>query len=152
MIIVALVAIAVNAAPTKLAKLGDSSVKVEKQEKVLCMLKQNVNKHVVRPEQASQEKTFAAGKRYALPAMQKAAAADIVLNGEGFLVGPEYEAATGEWLLHWRRKDILSVCAGTARKITIVVLIPSMISVWNILGDGINRQICSMRFTSRMLR
>ena len=99
MIIVALVAIAVNAAPTKLAKLGDSSVKVEKQEKVLCMLKQNVNKHVVRPEQASQEKTFAADKRYALPAMQKAAAADIVLNGEGFLVGPEYEAATGEWYI-----------------------------------------------------
>ena len=99
MIIVALVAIAVNAAPTKLAKLGDSSVKVEKQEKVLCMLKQNVNKHVVRPEQTSQEKTFAADKRYALPAMQKAAAADIVLNGEGFLVGPEYEAATGEWYI-----------------------------------------------------
>ena len=99
MIIVALVAIAVNAAPTKLAKLGDSSVKVEKQEKVLCMLKQNVNKHVVRPEQASQEKTFAADKRYALPAMQNAAAADIVLNGEGFLVGPEYEAATGEWYI-----------------------------------------------------
>ena len=27
----------------------------------------------------------------------KAAAETVVLNGEGFLVGPEYEAATGEW-------------------------------------------------------
>ena len=32
-----------------------------------------------------------------LAPMAKAAAETVVLNGEGFLVGPEYEAATGEW-------------------------------------------------------
>ena len=42
------------------------------------------------------EKTFQ--KQHAL-GMKKAAAEDIVLNGEGFLVGPEYDAATGEWYI-----------------------------------------------------
>ena len=32
-----------------------------------------------------------------LAPITKAEAQTIVLNGEGFLVGPEYEAATGEW-------------------------------------------------------
>ena len=98
-IFVALVAMAVSvsAAPTKLTKLDDASQKVEKQEKVLRMLKQNVDKHVTRPEQVQQETSFVAKQKCALPSMQKAMAADIVLNGEGFLVGPEYEAATGEW-------------------------------------------------------
>ncbi len=34
-----------------------------------------------------------------LAPMAKAAAQAITLNGEGFLVGPEYEAATGEWYI-----------------------------------------------------
>ena len=34
-----------------------------------------------------------------LAPITKAAAQTIVLNGEGFLVGPEYEAATGEWYI-----------------------------------------------------
>ena len=42
------------------------------------------------------EKSF--NKQHAL-GMKKAAAEDIVLNGEGFLVGPEYEAETGEWYI-----------------------------------------------------
>ena len=42
------------------------------------------------------EKSF--NKQHAL-GMKKAAAEDIVLNGEGFLVGPDYEAATGEWYI-----------------------------------------------------
>ena len=96
-ILVALVAMAVSATPTKLTKLDDSSQKVEQQEKLLRMLKQNVDKHVTRPEQAKQETSFVAKQKCALPSMQKAMAADIVLNGEGFLVGPEYEAATREW-------------------------------------------------------
>ena len=98
-ILVALVAMAVSATPTKLTKLDDSSQKVEQQEKLLRMLKQNVDKHVTRPEQAKQETSFVAKQKCALPSMQKAMAADIVLNGEGFLVGPEYEAATGEWYI-----------------------------------------------------
>ena len=37
--------------------------------------------------------------QYAMPLKQEESAATISLNGDGFLVGPEYEAATGEWYI-----------------------------------------------------
>ena len=79
---------------TQLKKLSDAPACSPKQQRALRLINQDLTKRA--NPAAVAEKTFQ--KQHAL-GMKKAAAADIVLNGEGFLVGPEYEAATGEWYI-----------------------------------------------------
>ena len=93
--LVAFVAMGLVAAPARqLKKLADAPVQSVNQQRALRLINQDVTKRA--NPAAVAEKTFK--KQHAL-GMKKAAAADIVLNGEGFLVGPEYEAATGEWYI-----------------------------------------------------
>ena len=93
--LVAFVAMGLVAAPARqLKKLADAPVQSVNQQRALRLINQDVTKRA--NPAAVAEKTFQ--KQHAL-SMKKAAAADIVLNGEGFLVGPEYEAATGEWYI-----------------------------------------------------
>lgn len=80
------------AAPLK--KLSDASALSSNQQRALRLMNQDLTKRA-NPAIVA-DKSFS--KQYAL-GMNKAAAADITLNGEGFLVGPEYEAATGEWYI-----------------------------------------------------
>ena len=83
---------ALVAAPLK--KLSDASALSSNQQRALRLMNQDLTKRA-NPAIVA-DKSFS--KQYAL-GMNKAAAADVVLNGEGFLVGPEYEAATGEWYI-----------------------------------------------------
>ena len=93
--LLAFVAIGLMAAPTtQINKLSDASALSVNEQRALRLINQDVTKRA--NPAAVAEKTFQ--KQHAL-GMKKAAAADIVLNGEGFLVGPEYEAATGEWYI-----------------------------------------------------
>ena len=93
--LVVFMAIGLMALPTtQLKKLSDAPAQSANEQRVLSMINQNLTKRA--NPAAVVEKSFS--KQYAL-GMKKAAAADIVLNGEGFLVGPEYEAATGEWYI-----------------------------------------------------
>ena len=77
---------------TQLKKLSDAPACSSKQQRALRLINQDLTKRA--NPAAVADKSFE--KKHAL-GVNKAAAADIVLNGEGFLVGPEYEAATGEW-------------------------------------------------------
>ena len=93
--LVAFVAISLGAAPaTQLKTLTDAPAQSANQQRVLRLINQDLTKRA--NPAAVAEKSF--NKQHAL-GMKKAAAEDIVLNGEGFLVGPEYEAATGEWYI-----------------------------------------------------
>ena len=93
--LVAFMALGLVAAPTtQLKSLSDVSVQSSKQYRALRVINQDLTKRA--NPAAVAEKSFS--KQHAL-GMKKATAADIVLNGEGFLVGPEYEAATGEWYI-----------------------------------------------------
>ena len=89
------VGMSMYAAPqSKISVLGQE---VEsKKEKVLQLVKQDVDKHAIRPVLSEKEGLVAKAK-HVVAGVKKAAA--IELNGEGFLVGPEYEAATGEWYI-----------------------------------------------------
>ncbi len=89
------VGMSMYAAPqSKMSVLGQE---VEsKKEKVLQLVKQDVDKHAIRPVLSEKEGLVAKAK-HVVAGVKKAAA--IELNGEGFLVGPEYEAATGEWYI-----------------------------------------------------
>ena len=90
----ALLAMGLVATPTtQLKKLAPTSAPTANQQRVLRLINQDLTK---RANPAAGKQSFS--KQYAL-GIKKAAAADIVLNGEGFLVGPEYEAATGEWYI-----------------------------------------------------
>ena len=84
----------VAAPSTELKKLSSAPAQSSNQQRALRLIKQDVTKRA--NPAAVAEKSFS--KEYAL-GVKKAAAADIVLNGEGFLVGPEWEAATGEWYI-----------------------------------------------------
>lgn len=79
---------------TQLKNLKDAPAQSTNQLRALRLINQDVTKRA--NHAAVAEKSFK--KQHAL-GMKKAAAEDIVLNGEGFLVGPEYEAATGEWYI-----------------------------------------------------
>ena len=79
---------------TQLKNLTDAPAQSTNQLRALRLINQDVTKRA--NHAAVAEKSFK--KQHAL-GMKKAAAEDIVLNGEGFLVGPEYEAATGEWYI-----------------------------------------------------
>ena len=93
--LVAFMAMSLAAAPaTQIKKLSDAPAQSANQQRALRLINQDLTKRA--NPAAVAEKTFQ--KQHAL-GMKKAAAADIVLNGEGFLVGPEYEAATGEWYI-----------------------------------------------------
>ena len=88
LITLAMVAIAVLAvAPAKLPALVQAKNNTEKlatQATAMVHPHRYLDKHAIRP---------------AFAAMQQTAAEPITLNGEGFLVGPEYEAETGEWYI-----------------------------------------------------
>lgn len=79
---------------TQLKNLTDAPAQSTNQLRALRLINQDATKRA--NHAAVAEKSFK--KQHAL-GMKKAAAEDIVLNGEGFLVGPEYEAATGEWYI-----------------------------------------------------
>ena len=90
----ALLAMGLVATPTtQLKKLAPTSAPTANQQRVLRLINQDLTK---RANPAAGKQSFS--KQHAF-GIKKAAAADIVLNGEGFLVGPEYEAATGEWYI-----------------------------------------------------
>lgn len=93
--LLAFVAMSLVAAPaTQLKNLSDASAPSANQQRALRLINQDLTKRA--NPAAVAEKSF--NKQHAL-GMKKAAAEDIVLNGEGFLVGPEYEAETGEWYI-----------------------------------------------------
>ena len=93
--LVAFMAMSLAAAPTtQIKKLLDASALSVNEQRALRLINQDVTKRA--NPAAVAEKSFS--KRHAL-GMKKATAEDILLNGEGFLVGPEYEAATGEWYI-----------------------------------------------------
>ena len=87
--------------------LASSPMKLPKKEQVLntkpmATMSQltDVQKKVVRPSSAdaSDVRRHPAAS-YAMPLKREAKAEVISLNGDGFLVGPEYEAETGEWYI-----------------------------------------------------
>lgn len=93
--LLAFMAIGLMAAPaTQIKKLSDAPAQSANEQRALRLINQDVAKRA--NPAAVTEKSFS--KQHAL-GLKKAAAADIVLNGEGFLVGPEYETATGEWYI-----------------------------------------------------
>ena len=93
--VVAFMAMGLAATPaTQLKNLTDAPAQSTNQLRALRLINQDVTKRA--NHAAVAEKSFK--KQHAL-GMKKASAEDIVLNGEGFLVGPEYEAATGEWYI-----------------------------------------------------
>ena len=93
--LVAFKAMSLAAAPViQLKKLSDAPAQSANQQRALRLINQDVTKRA--NPSAVAEKSFS--KRHAL-GMKKATAEDILLNGEGFLVGPEYEATTGEWYI-----------------------------------------------------
>ena len=90
--LVAFMAMGLVAAPaTQLKNLADAPMHTAKQQRALRMINQDLTK---RANPAVAKKSM--NKKHAL-AVNKAAIAAISLNADGFLVGPEYEAATGEW-------------------------------------------------------
>ena len=92
MFLVAFMAMGFMAAPaTQLKKLADSPTRTANEQRALRLMNQDLTK---RANPAVAKKLM--NKKHAI-ALNKAS--DIVLNGEGFLVGPEYEAATGEWYI-----------------------------------------------------
>ena len=93
--LLAFVAIGLMAAPTtQINKLSDASALSVNEQRALRLINQDVTKRA--NPAAVAEKTFQ--KQHAL-GMKEVTAEDIVLNGEGFLVGPEYEVGTGEWYI-----------------------------------------------------
>ena len=95
LLFVALVAMSLGAAPAiQLKNLSAASAESANQQRALRLINQNVTKRA--NPAAVAEKSFK--KQHAL-GMKKAVAEDIVLTGEGFLVGPEYEVGTGEWYI-----------------------------------------------------
>ena len=94
LILLAFVVVSLMAAPTQLRQLSDAPVQSARQQRALRLVNQDLAK---RANPAAQtELSF--DKEHIL-GLKKAPAADIVLNGDGFLVGPEYEVATGEWYI-----------------------------------------------------
>ena len=94
--LVAFVAMGLVAAPaTQLKNLSDASAPSANQQRALRLINQDLTKRA-NPAAVAAEKSF---NKQHVSGMKKATAEDIMLNGEGFLVGPEYDAATGEWYI-----------------------------------------------------
>ena len=98
------VAVALSAAPQiKLAQLStmpqnELLAHTPQQTKALQRIRLDANKRIAPHNNAvPANKTAAAEQKHVLQNLQKAAAEPIILNADGFLVGPEYEAETGEW-------------------------------------------------------
>ena len=92
--LIAFMAMGLVAAPaTQLKKLADAPMHTAKQQRALRMINQDLTK---RANPAVAKKSM--NKKHTL-AVNKAATAAISLNADGFLVGPEYEAATEEWYI-----------------------------------------------------
>ena len=88
-------AMGLMAAPTiQLKKLSSTPALSTNQQRAMRLINQDLTKRA--NPVAVVEKSFS--KQHAL-GVKKVAAEDIVLNGEGFLVGPEYEVASGEWYI-----------------------------------------------------
>ena len=98
---VAFMAMNFMAAPTKLAKLNESSVKSEKQENVLRLLGQELWKKDAVVGVNRQE--INSSTYHAIKGMKKQEAKTVVLECNEFLVGPEYE--TGEWYVAFAAED-----------------------------------------------
>ena len=92
---VVIVATSLAAAPTtQIKRLSEKPVKSVNQQRALRLINQDLTKRAnpdARIEQSVKN-------QHAL-GIKKAPVEDIVLNGEGFLVGPEYDVATGEWYI-----------------------------------------------------
>ena len=102
LIVLSVVAIAMLAVPQTSLPLLTQAVSDDVQATVASMpamarLKQHVTKHVLRPMQMDviEEQT----DNLATLPLRKTQAETITLNGDGFLVGPEYEAETSEWYI-----------------------------------------------------
>lgn len=96
----AMVALAMVAAPRTglpLLTQDGSSQESAANTPAMAQLKRDVKKHALRPTQVEMIQDKAGNP--AVRPLQKAAASTVTLNGEGFLVGPEYEAETGEWYI-----------------------------------------------------
>ena len=98
------VALALSAAPQiKLAQLStmpqnELLAHTPQQTKALQRIRLDANKRIAPHNNAvPANKTAAAEHKHVLQDLQKAAAEPIILNADGFLVGPEYEAQPGEW-------------------------------------------------------
>lgn len=88
-------AIMLGAAPqTKLLSMSQTSA-APLHPQAVRMLTQDLSKRALPATQSVERQATA---RHIAP-IAKATAETITLNGEGFLVGPEYEAATGEWYI-----------------------------------------------------
>lgn len=98
---VAFMAMNLMAAPTKLAKLNESSVKSEKQENVLRQLGQELWKKDAVVGVNRQE--INSSTYHAIKGVKKQEAKTVVLECNEFLVGPEYE--TGEWYVAFAAED-----------------------------------------------
>lgn len=68
-------------------------------EKAKRLLQRDVTKRIARPLQTMASVNMPAQSHDIIFPMRKTASEPIVLNGEGFLVGPEYDAETGEWYI-----------------------------------------------------
>ena len=95
------VAVVLSAAPQiQLAQLStmpqnELQAKTSQQAKAWQRVKLDPNKRMAHPNSAVPEYKSATKHKHVLQTSQKAAADPIILNADGFLVGPEYEA--GEW-------------------------------------------------------
>ena len=99
-VMLSMVAMTMLAAPTTslplLSQAGGRSLQVAS-EKVQAITKRDANKYAHRPMQAEEAEAMTS---YLRPLRKTEAKQDtIVLNAEGFLVGPEYEAEAGEWYI-----------------------------------------------------
>ena len=93
--LVVVMAMGLMAAPTtQLKKLSSTPALSTNQQRAMRLINQDLTKRA--NPVAVVEKTFK--KQHAL-GMKEVTAEDIVLNGDGFLVGPEYEVGTGEWYI-----------------------------------------------------
>ena len=96
-------AVAISAAPqSKLALLSTTAknelvAKTPRQAKALQRVLLDVNERMARPNKTMPVKNVAGDTKYTLKNVQKSTSDVISLNADGFLIGPEYEAETGEW-------------------------------------------------------
>lgn len=89
---------------TKLPILTTSSgtgktMNIPAHEKAKRLLQRDVTKRIARPLQTMDSVNMPAQSHDIIFPMRKTASEPIVLNGEGFLVGSEYDAETGEWYI-----------------------------------------------------
>lgn len=138
-ILLSVVAIATSALPHSSLPLltqaaSDNTQAQEAVAQAMMQFKRDVTKHALRPMQA--EATPSQDYSIGLTPLRKADAEPIVLNGQEFLVGPEYEAKTNEWYIALEAQGFtFRICwTGSADtycgKITIDNLVPELTWGW----------------------